>query len=96
MKLIFAILLMSTVLCSELSSLLIDVHAIESCAMETSFEGESEKELSENFEELTKEKFENRLVGILVSERTEVQSNSLKYHSSTPYLEIHSPPPEDS
>ena len=93
MKLFFALLLMSTVLFCELSNI-IDTSNSEICLLDISFEGESEKEASENIEDIHKDKFMQGFNFHLKSESRFCNDSSLKWMISTPYLEIHSPPPD--
>ncbi len=93
MKLIFAILLMSTVISCELSNI-INVSNSDICLMDTSSEGESEKEASENLEDAAKVKIKQDVNFMFLSNKECKADLSLKWPLSTPYLEIHSPPPE--
>lgn len=92
MKLFIAILLTSTVLLSEFVSA-IELVSIQDHHLESSYEGEVEKELSENLEDVVKIKFETPAF----SDVDELKNNNdarFAWFTSTPYLEIHSPPPE--
>ena len=83
---------MSTVLCSEFVNVL-DMGRVDSCHLDISFEGEAEKELSENLEDVIKIKFHFSNFDILDNP---IKSNDLllNWVISPPYLEIHSPPPD--
>ena len=84
---------MTTVMFSEVSSIL-DMAGVDLCHTEISFEGEGEKESSENLEELSKVKFNptfNQLQSDNIYSSSELLSN---WSISSTYLEIHSPPPE--
>ena len=92
MKLFFSILLMSTVLCSELLNVM-DFGKVEICHLDSSMDGEAEKEVSENLEDVIKIKFHNSsfdLGGHTLKDNDLVAN----WVITPPYLEIHSPPPE--
>lgn len=93
MKLFFAILLISTVFYSEISSVF-DMSKSETHLVDKSSEGETDKESSENKEEVTKVKFKQESKSWLDDNLLLNNSSSLKWYLSTPYLEIHSPPPD--
>ena len=93
MKLFLAISLMFAVISSEIANV-IDVSNMEICLMDTSFEGESEKEASENIEDIPKVKINQNVRSLYLSNDKGSDDASLKWLISTPYLEIHSPPPE--
>jgi len=93
MKLLFAILLMSTVISSELANI-IEVSGNDICLMDTTSEGESEKEASETIEDVPKVKIKQDVNFMFLSNNKGNQDLSLNRLISTPYLEIHSPPPE--
>ena len=92
MKLLFSILLISTVLCNELVHV-VEVGVVDSSHLDTSFEGEAEKEISENLEDVIKIKFHFSSFDLIDNP---VKCNDLlsNWVMSSPYLEIHSPPPE--
>jgi len=94
MKLLYAIFLMSSVLFTEFSSI-IDLCETEICLMDTSLEGEVEKESKENIEDFSKVKIRqnvNFMNGLTIQSNKDLLS---KWSIVTPYLEIHSPPPEE-
>jgi hypothetical protein len=92
MKLFFSILLMSTVLCSELVNV-IDTGEVDIFHLDSSLEREIEKELSENLEDVIKIKFHNSNLD-LVDKSFKSNDLALNWIISPPYLEIHSPPPD--
>lgn len=92
-KLIFAILLMSTVACGEIVNIM-SVSGIDICLMDTAFEGESEKDTSEQMEDISKVKIKQNVNFLFLSNNQRNKNASLARQISTPYLEIHSPPPE--
>ena len=93
MKILLSILLMFAVISSEITNM-IDVSNTEICLMDTSFEGETEKEASENIEDIPKVKIKQDVNFMFLSNNKGRDDASLKWQISTPYLEIHSPPPE--
>ena len=92
MKLLFSILLVSTVLCSELVNV-IDLGKFDMCHLDSSMEGEAEKDLSENLEDVMKIKYHSSSFDFTDNP---IKSNDLvlNWIITPPYLEIHSPPPE--
>lgn len=92
MKLLYVILLMSTMLCSDLLESL-DIDIVDSYHLDFSYEGESENELAENLEDLIKVNFEG--FNFSKIELTPIKNEmTLICYCFPPYLEIHSPPPE--
>ena len=66
---------------------------LEDHHLETSYEGEVEKEVSENLEDVVKIKFETPTFSD--SDEIKDQKDSrFAWIVSIPYMEIHSPPPE--
>ena len=85
---------MFSVLSTEFASI-IDICNTEICLIDISLEGEIEKDSKENVEDSSKVKIQqkNDFIGDLTN-----QSNKdllSKWSIATPYLEIHSPPPEE-
>lgn len=66
-----------------------DIHHVD-----TSCEGETDKESSENKEEVTKVKLNQEVHTWAADHFSTLNDISLKWYISTPYLEIHSPPPD--
>ena len=84
---------MFAVISSEITNI-IDVSSAEICLMDTSFEGEAEKEASENIEDIPKVKIKQDVNFMFLTNNKGSDDSSLKWQISTPYLEILSPPPE--
>ena len=84
---------MSTVVSSELSNI-INVCGTDMCLIDTSYEGEFEKDASENIEDISEVKIKQDVNLDFLSNGNSNNDESLKWLISTPYLEIHSPPPE--
>ena len=93
MKLFFAICLLSSVVSSEFCAL-IDSYSADVSHLETTYEGESEKETKENVEEFSKVQMNQRLnfTECFVTRGTSSLTDQLL--CATPYMEINSPPPE--
>lgn len=89
------ILLMFTVLGSELSSLY-DMTSFDTCVLDTSMEVEFEKETKENVKDLSEFKFKSELTNSIYFQMINSVDTSNRWNISTAYLEIHSPPPDDS
>lgn len=84
---------MYSVLFCEVSNI-IDVSNTEICLLDVSFEVESEKEASENVEDIHNLKFMQSLNFHALPDTGFQLDSSFRWMVSTPYLEIHSPPPE--
>jgi len=93
MKILFAICLMSTVLCSEFSTIL-DCYGSELSHIESNCEGETEKETKEHAEDFSKVKIRQRFNFEDSFAYMNDKDLISKWTISTPYLEINSPPPE--
>jgi hypothetical protein len=84
---------MSVVLFNEMSGLM-DLSKSESCFIDLSYEGDFENESKEILEDVSKVKIDHLLN---ICEDKSIQGDRelfTKWHISTPYLEIHSPPPD--
>ena len=93
MKLLLSLFLMSSVLCNEFTSVM-ELCTSDVSHMETSYEGEGEKESKENVEDFSKVKIRQGVCfyeSLAITGDKELMSN---WSISTPFLEIHSPPPE--
>ena len=93
MKLLFAICLLSSVVSREFCAM-IDSYSADISHMETTYEGESEKETKENAEEFFKVKMGQ---GANFTECLGIQGTNSLFDQlllSTPFMEINSPPPE--
>ncbi len=84
---------MSTVISSELVNI-INVSHVNTGMIDSTYEGESEKEASENIEDVPKVKIKQDVNFFLLSDNNSADDLSVKWFISIPYLEIHSPPPE--
>lgn len=93
MKLLFAILLMTSVLCSEFANIL-EFCNVDVAHLDISFEGEGEKETKENVEDFSKLKIRQGIDHICAYTLGDGGDEMANWPISTPYLEIHSPPPE--
>jgi len=93
MKLYFAILFVGACLFCEVSDI-IDMSNAEVCVLDISYEGESEKEASENQEDMSELKFSQKINFQSKWSDTRAQSVMFRVFLSTPHLEIYSPPPE--
>lgn len=93
MKLIFAILLVLTVVSSELSNFY-NVCNTDICLMDTTSEGESEKEDTKNSDDHPKVKFKQNVNYVKLPEQNSTHSSSLTWSLLTSFMEIHSPPPD--
>lgn len=93
MKIFFAILLMSTVVSSELLNI-VNLSGNNICLMDISYEGEFEKDTSETIEDVSKVKIKQDVNFDFLSNEDSSNDSSLNWLISTPYLEIHSPPPD--
>jgi hypothetical protein len=72
---------------------IIDTGKVEVCHIDTYAEGESEKEITENLEDVIKIKFHNSNLDL---KGNPIKSDDLvlNWVIIPPYLEIYSPPPE--
>ena len=95
MKLFFTLFLFSTIVVNELPGFL-EIHNGDSCPIEKTYDGELEKEVSESLEDVEEVKFDNKINIDFLDEFKSQNESSERWLITTPYLEIHSPPPDPS